>query len=550
MTHRAKTNNTIIKTNVSEDQNHLGKKLASVPVVKKHNSGRKYKINNERSKIKIQSNEVEGGNSYENNTSNVYFSLNHIPDKNDSPLMNKNFISFSSNINQNKELGTIKRNLIFLKVQERKKRDLTNSMKNSSNKKDDQKNEKSICFKNHQNEILSDVAFYEEGLKKSNTYWYSVKKIWGKIKKHFLYPFSENFNPIKFCSLLVSKFRREKCKFFFDFFRLFLFYSCFITILIELTFLTKSTYFLTYLYDFTLLWNFVIFLTKFWKEVFIKKKKLNKILVLESVSVIFLILYIMSFGKNSNIIFGLGFLISEVPFALKFIKSLTSSIAKNYNRKILFSFTIIFIKICTITHVFSCIWIYIGLNFKENNNNWLVMNQSKVDISLYFRCFSVFFSNFTYFGLNLTSNLMTPVSLLDIICLNFMISCGFLFFLYNLKVLKDLFFLEDLDSKKTMESYEKSLKSFKLTHTDRIDLSNEMSMILNQYNNYKNFPEILKIMPIGSQEKLLMKTYFPIIEKIPVLSKNFSKNFLKKILLKFKLTRFSPDEILFKVKSF
>lgn len=505
-----------------------------------------FKLNSHKQigKSVIQSDEI-APKSHENYLTSVYFSHNNIPLR-DSPLSNENkFLSLKSNVENCRDNNLLKRNMIFYNSNEKKKRDiagtLTFSMKNSQRAKKDK------LFTNIPNQILNDLTFYEEGLviysknPQNARNLFCMKKLNEKILALFYGVLERIHSFCKSCD-------KSKLLIFLNLFILLLIYMCYILFFYEFAYSKEQTKLFLYFYVFTGIFLLIISLVQLFKK---ESKLFSNFFGLDILGLAFFVIFLINIQQNFKIIFAISFLVCKVPWVSEVIQAFKQKVHfKKKIRKFL-SFLLIIIKLCSLAHLFSCLWIHLGFNYKENNNNWLMTSLSKeiyiTDWLLYIRCFSVFLSNFTLFGLNVTQNIIVPSNVLEYSILSISMLISPLFFCYIFKNVNEIFSQKSQKKKKKIKQCEKALKSYKINENEREKLSTEMTVYMKKNIKQKILRKYLDNMPFGVCESVLKKIYFPIIEKIPVISKNFSQEVKKKICYKLQTLNLSKNEILFQV---
>lgn len=426
--------------------------------------------------------------------------------------------------------------MIFYNTNEKKKRDIvgtiTFSMKNSQRAKKDK------MLMNIQYQILNDLTFYEEGLVVS-------PKIIGNLfrlkKLELVYGMLGRIH--SFCKACD----KTKLSMFFNSFILLLIYMCYIAVFYEFAY-NKETDIFLYFYVFTGFCLLIISLVRLFKS---KRKIISHFFGLDILSLVFFMIFLINIQTNFKIIFAIAFFICKVPWALEVIKNFDQKFCLKKNVKKIFAFLLIIVKLCSLAHLFSCLWIYLGYNYKENNSNWLMTSLSKeiyfTDMLLYIKCFSVFLSNFTLFGFNVTQNIIVPSNVLEYCILTISMLFSPLFYCYIFKSVNEIFDKKSTKNNKKIKKCEKALKSYNIDESDSKQLSTEMIIYLKKNNQQKILREFLDNMPFGVCENVLKKIYFPILEKIPVISKNFSQEVQKKICYKLQSLNLSKNEILFQV---
>ena len=89
------------------------------------------------------------------------------------------------------------------------------------------------------------------------------------------------------------------------------------------------------------------------------------------------------------------------------------------------------------------------------------------------------------------------------------------------------------------------------------NISNDLRMRIRRYIEYMHEEEklgiyrgnqLIKTLSSHLKDELLYDSYFKLISKIPIFTKNFSEPFLKKLTLTVEEITFSPEEIIFEVK--
>ncbi len=490
-----------------------------------------------------------------------YFSLNQLK-MGDSPKSFKNSPSLKSFHKKKRTTKTIQRNLlIFSTNREQRKSFWPIRMETGVFSYKDPKNEK--IFTNKQNLILKDMCFYEEG------FLYNKKK---KIEK--LKGFSTRFLEIFMMKILgffkgdclgkTTRFSMKKWRFSWDL----IWDIAILTLLgfyyiwIPIEFAFEITYFPIYLLLFTGIFfmgnSFVKARILYKEKTEFLHKYLKRKLPFDVISLVFLSIFLINSMPNFRILWGFCFLLLKFPEILENTKRIHAKITLKREIELLFTIIMLLYRIFCFANLAACLWIYIGTHYKEENHSWLtnIANSNIVDsnitisqISLYFRCLSANLANITLIGLSFTQGLISPITGLEYAFNSIITTIGVLFLWYNFQSFQRVFKRQNEEKNENLKEFERILRNYGLNYKERVSFSQELGLVLNNNKEQKLFADLMKMMSPSFQENLLKRIYWPIIKKIPVLSRNFSKKFLIKLLNKIKILTFIPNETLFQVNS-
>ena len=247
-------------------------------------------------------------------------------------------------------------------------------------------------------------------------------------------------------------------------------------------------------------------------------------------------------------VWAVGFIVLKIPEVRDNLRKIQTQLKMRKRLSFFIAVLMVLLRIFCFANLTGCLWIYLGFNYKEHELSWIDnILSSYSSFGLYFRSLSVNLANVTFIGLGVSSGLIIPTNSIEYIYSSCVTIAGFLFVWYNFRSCQRLFTKEDEDEKVNLNEFERILKSYGLDYGERMGFTKELGMVLSKNREQKLFGELLKMMSPSFQEGLLMRIYWPIINKIPVLAKNFSKGFLVKLLQKIKIISITPNETLFKV---
>lgn len=483
----------------------------------------------------------------------IYYSLHQMP-LYESPLSARRSLYSSKSKEENKKRQNkiIKRNLYLFENTNKKQLKLLTKRKSFRPAE--------INFTNKKNEIFRDAAFFEEGtqnkIRKKNIF----KVILG-IKNNL----SESAEKFKKKLILIFEMFKEESKLILDFVFLLILAFYYIWVPIKLAFIDTWEFNEGIIFDFLMI-SYILMLLRFFYEVKMYYKEqidaINKKNILKSLkyfkigfffnAVAFLFLALFCFFPLifSKILWGIGFLLLKFPEFLKSIKIIRKKIALNKKFHFFFSVFIIWLRVFLISNFSACVWIYLGFNYKEQNNNWLTNIQNLIEIPptnwlIYWRCLTINLSNFIILGLGFSNEFLKPVTSAELVLIFITSSFGFIFLCYNLKCFSKIFKKLGQKHKRNVREFEGMLKNNGLKYSERRKFTKELSTVLKEHKEQKQFADSLKIISPNLQEELLFKIYWPVIEKIPSLSKNFSKEFLLKLLQKIEIVTMAPNQEIF-----
>ena len=282
-----------------------------------------------------------------------------------------------------------------------------------------------------------------------------------------------------------------------------------------------------------------------------KKKEKNQYnFITEGVNLCFLALFLF-YSNILKPLWAVLFILTNFTEILQILTRIRAKITINPILSLFFNVFLIVFRIFCFANFTACFWIFLGMNPPfQTPYTWLSNEKTSqtTEISLYFRSLSANLANITLVGLGMTQNAIIPLNTIEYAYNCLVTGVGFLFLCYNFKGFSEQIHLNSgREESKNLMEFERILKNYGLEYEERTIFTHELGLVLDKNKEQRLFAELLKLMPPSLQEKLLLRIYWPIINKIPVLWKNFSKRFLIKLLPKMKILSISPNETLFKV---
>ena len=507
-----------------------------------------------------------GQKSQDNFFPSIYFSLNNIPPY-DSPLTAHKSLYSLKNFDDKKhrDTKTIKRNLLIYSASKEKRKSYYSGLVSRLTNLIEPRTDK--LFTNQQNLIFKDLAFFEEGLMRCiRPHKKSIKDFWIRLKDYFtigilriLRVFLHICQPNRALKNIYNRISWHESHIIWDFMILILLGFYYIWVPIELAF--ELANFQLYLFICSgillIISSFIkaVMLYEENKNTWIKNDFLSKYFknhfILDLAALIFLAIFLLNAESNLRLFWSLGFLSLKFPESLQNIQRINAKIKLYRLSQLIFGLVMLFFRVFCFANLTACIWIYIGNYHKEQNFTWLtnlyMENGSISQISLYFRCLSVNFANITLIGLGTSQNLINPVTELEFAYNSCITAFGFLFLWYNWKCFSRILDKEIIEESQSLKDFERILKNYGLDYIERMSFTSELGLVLRKNKEQRLFGELLKLMSPSYQERLLMRIYWPIIKKMPVLSKNFTKKFLIKLLHRIKILTVTPNETIFQV---
>ena len=497
--------------------------------------------------------------SHENLVPSIYFSLSHLPSNDhDSPLLSpgRTVLSLNSINKKHRNTKTIKRNLLIYSTSKDKKKSFF-SKQSQILSLIEMKSQK--LFTNQHNLILKDLVFFEEGLEKQKfkkpKRKFAIKKCKDSVFKQIIYPLMAFFKAKAHKISMIQFWKRPFCEssMVWDLVILCLLVFYYIWLPIELAFkITDSPIYLFATTGFFLLADSLKKVINHSSE----KKNThsnnpNQDFILDVISIFFLGIFLFDIWSVLRPLWGLGFIILKVQEVQRNILKVQIQIKMKKRLSFILAVSILLIRTFCFANLTGCLWIYIGLNCPDQTSSWISnFVTSYSNLSLYFRSLTVNLTNITFVGLGMTQGLIVPANSIEYFYNCLVTFSGFLFVWYNLRSCQQLFTKEDEEEKVNLAEFERILKNYGLDYDERIGFTKELGLVLSKNREKKMFGELLKMMSPSFQETLLMRIYWPIIKKMPVLAKNFSKAFLVKLLHKIRIISITPNETLFKVMIF
>lgn len=493
---------------------------------------------------------------------NIYFSLHDLCDKmneypSDSPrsMNRKSVHSFKNEDAHHRMTTTIKRNLILYNSSKKKM-----TIKNKNNEEESgffsfrfNPDADKKLFSNHQNQIFNDLTFFEEGLKgKLKTQKKNKRKRKNAIivKNNSPDNLIKNMGPVKKNKLLFSvwfQFFKKEFNFIIDFSVLLLILIIYIWIPIEIAFKSSSSA----LFSFSI---FTIFFSIFRENKDSDKKTVfsQKFFSITSMS----LFCFLNFGYYLDLVWALFFLLLQSSMIFSTHSSIHRRIQLNSNLHRSFSFFIIIFRFFSLANFLACVWIYLGnaqANYSQNAHSasWLsalLQEEISSQFKLYIRCLNSSLSNLTLVGIGFSEGLIKPITEAEHVYSCVISIIGIFFMGVNWSSFQSL--IKENTKKEddsSFKEFERVLEEYGLDYKERTFYMKELHTVLDKNKDQKVFGELLQMMSPSYQESFLMRIYWPIVKRIPVLARNFSKEFLIKLLKKIKIINFTPNEILFEV---
>ena len=499
--------------------------------------------NNKLQKVINKSYEGIAKSSQETFIPSIYFSLNHFPMA-DSPISaHRSMKSLRTNNYRNtNDTKTIKRNLLIYSVTKEKADSQWPRESLLVNVNDTHRGK---VFSNKMNQILKDPVFFEEGV--------IAEK---KRKKRGHLNIIMEFIVRKIIKMVVWKNFREKIRGFkrnlneerelaWDIVNLS--FLGFYGIWMPIDFAFPRENMNIPIIAITGAFFLCVFLIKLEK---VKKNKENQYnFISEAVNFGLLALFLFYHNNILKPLWAFLFILTKFSEILQILTRIRAKITINPIKSLFFNVFLIIFRIFCFANFTACFWIFLGMNPPSSTlYTWLSNEKTSqtTEISLYFRSLSANLANISLVGLGMTQNAIIPLNTIEFAYNCLVTIIGFLFLCYNFKGFSKQIHLTSEKSKNLME-FERILKNYGLEYEERTIFTHELGLVLDKNKEQRLFAELLKLMPPSMQEKLLLRIYWPIINKIPVLWKNFSKRFLIKLLPKMKILSISPNETLFKV---
>lgn len=482
----------------------------------------------------------------------IYFSLNHVPVV-DPVSPQRSALSLKSYNKNHHDSKTIKRNLLIYSTTKEKKK-LSEMRQSQASSFAEPKSMK--LFTNQKNLILKDMVFFEEGLnehqkknkKKNNKF--KLRKCFSRFKTRIFDPFALFFKNFTNKYLLKSQKRTFlESPILWDLLVLLLLGFYYIWVPIELAFKINDDPEILFTVS-----GIFLSLDSVKKAIVHSAEKtktresLKMDLLFDVFSLVLLGLFLFDVCSFLRPVWAVGFIVLKIPEVRDNLKKIQTQLKMKKRLSFFIAVLIVLARIFCFANLTGCLWIYLGVNYKEHDLSWIDnILSSYSSFGLYFRSLSVNLANVTFIGLGVSPGLIIPTNSIEYIYSSFVTMTGFLFVWYNFRSCQRLFTKEEEDEKVNLNEFERILKSYGLDYGERMGFTKELGMVLSKNREQKLFGELLKMMSPSFQEGLLMRIYWPIIKKIPVLAKNFSKGFLVKLLHKIKIVSITPNETLFKV---
>lgn len=498
--------------------------------------------NNKLQKVINKSYEGIAKNSQESFIPSIYFSLNHFPMA-DSPISaHRSIKSLRTNNNRNtNDTKTIKRNLLIYSVTKEK---ADSQWPRESLLVDVNEPYRGKVFSNKQNQILKDPVFFEEGVigekkqRKKRVNWsifveFIGRKIMMAVKrvnfKEKIRGFQRNLNEERELAWDIVN----------------LVFLGFYGVWMPIDFAFPKENLNIPIISVSGVFFLCAFLIKLEK---VKKKKENQYnFITEGVNLGFLALFLF-YSNIFKPLWAILFILAKFSEIVQILTRIRAKITINPILSLFFNVFLIVFRIFCFANFTACFWIFLGMNPPSQTPYTWLSNEKTTEISLYFRSLSANLANITLVGLGMTQNAIIPLNTIEYAYNCLVTIVGFLFLCYNFKGFsKQIHLNSDREKSKNLMEFERILKNYGLEYEERTIFTHELGLVLDKNKEQRLFAELLKLMPPSLQEKLLLRIYWPIINKIPVLWKNFSKRFLIKLLPKMKILSISPNETLFKV---
>lgn len=509
-------------------------------------------------------------NSHESFFPNFYYSVDNLPNNADSPLsVLKSSVSLKhSDQKRYRGTKTIRRNLLIFSNSKEKRITLaTNRFDSKLNIFPTIPIEK--VFTNDQNKIFKDLSFYEEGWVLNRKKHENVKKLtWNlKIHKLIIRPLIEAIKGTFCRRRKIFKFDWQEGYLLWDSFFLLIFACFYILLPIRLAFRDETDRLNIYSIGLLIIGALVLIFSTLAKtlvqfiensDLFLNNKHgflmkcLKSHLLLDSLAIIFLFIFLSVKQQDSLMLLFccLSFLALKLPEAVQIITRIELKIALKSQISLFFQITLLIYRLLCFANLATCLWIFIGVNYKENALSWLSHTPILSNTALYFRCLTANLSNITLIGLNITPNLIIPVTTSEYIFNIFLSGLGFLFLWSQWRTLQFIFLKgRGQEASENLIEFERILSNHGLDYVERSRFTKELGSVLSKNKEQRLFGELLKLMSPSFQESLLMRIYWPVIKRIPVLSRNFTKVFLVKLLHRIKIQTLAANETLFQVFS-
>ena len=218
----------------------------------------------------------------------------------------------------------------------------------------------------------------------------------------------------------------------------------------------------------------------------------------------------------------------------------------------IFDLLSLFFKTICIAHCLACCWHAIGFFTKDVEKSWLSINnfadfswKEKYLLSLYWA-----FTTMCTVGYGD----ITPQNSIEMAFASFVMLCGTFGLGYCVNSVGVLLSRLEERSKEMVETM-KSADIFMRHKNINLDLKVKVKKYLefllkSQKKNLEKESEFLEKLPLSLRNEILLESNMKFLENFPILSQNFSKEFLEFLAINIKPSQYSPSDIIYSQETF
>ena len=253
--------------------------------------------------------------------------------------------------------------------------------------------------------------------------------------------------------------------------------------------------------------------------------------------------YLFSFLSSEARFFKIFFL-----FSYNNIRTIYKNLKEQWKTGDFFELILLLCRLVCVCHFLACIWHAIGYYTTQDGENSWIENYSNFDWGNRY-LISMYWSITTLCTVGYGD--ITPKNSIEILYASLVMLLGTLMFGYNINCIGVL--INKIEEKgkelsdkiNIVDSY---LDKSNINETLKLKVKKYLQYICNtEDKNFEKGQELINKLPANIKDEIFLESIGKFLKGFPILIKNFSEDFVEKIALELKPTRYSPCDVIYKV---